>query len=196
MRIPARLPDLLLGGAVGIFLAASLALALPGAASSNADAAVEPVETGGFAFSFERTVPGTPRETYDALTGDISGWWDHTVSSTPSRLYIEAKPGGGFYEVFDESGDGVRHAVVTAAERGALLRFEGPLGLAGNALVMVATYELSEVGSEGTSTNLKVSVHAAGEMREDWAWAVEGVWHHFIDERFVPYMEAGGRDGS
>jgi len=195
MRIPARLPDLLLGSAVGIFLAASLALALPGAASSNVDAAVEPVETGGFAFSFERTVPGTPRETYDALTGDISGWWDHTVATNPHRLYIEPRPGGGFYEVFDESGDGVRHAVVTAAERGVLLRFEGPLGLAGNALFMVATYELAEVGDEGTSTNLKVSVHAAGELQEGWADEVQSVWHHFIDERFVPYMEGGGRAG-
>ncbi|MCK5484236.1 MAG: hypothetical protein KAJ13_11050, partial [Gemmatimonadetes bacterium] len=74
-----------------------------------------------------------------------------------------------------------------------LLRFEGPLGLAGNALFMVATYELEEVGLEGTSTHLKVTVHAAGEMQEGWAETVEGVWHHFIDERFVPYMEAGGR---
>ena len=85
--------------------------------------------------------------------------------------------------------------MVTAAERGALLRFEGPLGLAGHALYMVATYELAEVGLEGTSTNLKVTVHAAGELQDGWAETVEGVWHHFIDERFVPYMEAGGRAG-
>ena len=97
--------------------------------------------------------------------------------------------------MFDESGDGVRHAVVTAAERGALLRFEGPLGLAGHALHMVVTYELAEVGLEGTSTMLTVTVRAAGEMQEGWADTVEDVWHHFIDERFVPYMEAGGPAG-
>jgi len=193
MRIPEHLRDLALGAAGGIFLAAVLGLALPGDAASTADKPAEPVETGGFAFTFERTVPGSPRETYDALTGDISGWWDHTFANEPYRLYIEPKPGGGFYEIFDKSGDGVRHAVVTAAERGVLLRFEGPLGLAGNALFMVATYELEEVGLEGTSTHLKVTVHAAGEMQEGWAETVEGVWHHFIDERFVPYMEAGGR---
>lgn len=192
MRIPARLRDFVLGATGGLFLAAMLGLAFPSAPAPTADQPAESVETGGFAFTFERTVPGSPRDTYDALTGDISGWWDHTFSGTPHRLYIEPRPGGGFYELFNESGDGVRHAVVTAAERGSLLRFEGPLGLAGHALFTVATYELAEVGLEGTSTNLKVTVRAAGEMEEGWAETVEGVWHHFIDERFVPFVEAGG----
>jgi len=195
MRIPARLRDLVLGATGGIFMTGMLGLGFPGDEAPAADPPAEAIETGGFAFTFERTVPGSPRVTYDALTGDISGWWDHTVSGNPDRLYIEPRPGGGFYEVFNESGDGVRHAVVTAAERGVLLRFEGPLGLAGHALHMVATYELAEVGLEGTSTNLKVTVHAAGELQDGWAETVEGVWHHFIDERFVPYMEAGGRAG-
>jgi len=201
MRISTRFRDLALGVTAGALLAVFFGSALPGDAATGGDPAipavqsVETVETGGFAFSFERTVPGTPRQTFDALTGDVSGWWDHTFSSAPYRLYIEPTPGGGFYEIFNESGDGVRHAVVTAAERGVLLRFEGPLGLAGNALFMVATYELAEVGAQGTSTNLKVTVHAAGEMQDGWAEAVEGAWHHFIDERFVPYMEAGGRAG-
>ncbi len=196
MRIPARLRDLVLGATGGVFLAGMLGLGFPGDVVPTADRPAEAIETGGFTFTFERTVPGTPRVTYDALTGDISGWWDHTFSGNPYRLYIEPRPGGGFYELFNESGDGVRHAVVTAAERGALLRFEGPLGLAGHALHMVATYELAEVGLEGTSTNLKVTVHAAGEMQDGWAKTVEDVWHHFIDERFVPYMEAGGRAGN
>ena len=194
MRIDARRRNLALGATSGVLLSAILGLTLPGDATSTASSPAESVQTGGFTFTLERTVPGTPRETYDALTGDNGGWWDHTFAKNPYRLYIEPRPGGGFYEIFDESGDGVRHAVVTAAERGALLRFEGSLGLAGNALLMVATYELEEVGREGASTHLTVTVHAAGELREGWAEEVESVWHHFIDERFVPYMEAGGRD--
>ena len=194
MRIPARLRDLALGAVAGVLLTGMLGLgSAPG--SSTADSQAEAIQTGGFEFTLQRTVPGTPGATYDALTGDISDWWDHSFSGDPYRLYIEARPGGGFFEEFNESGDGVRHAVVTAAERGVLLRFEGPLGLAGHALHMVTTYELAEVGLEGTSTNLKVTVRAAGEMQDGWAETVEGVWHHFIDERFVPYVEASSRDG-
>lgn len=140
-----------------------------------------------FAFSIETQLHGMPEAVYEQLTGDISPWWDHTFSENPHQLYIEAKPGGGFYEIFDESGDGVRHAVVTAAHRGKLLRMEGPLGLAGHALTLVSTYHLSTVND---STLLKVEVHGAGEYKEDWPKVIESVWHHLIIDRFQPYWEA------
>jgi hypothetical protein len=137
----------------------------------------------------EIVLPGSPEEIFDAVTGDVSGWWDHSFSGHPFRFYIEPKPGGGFWEIFDAAGNGVRHAVVTAADRGRLLRFEGPLGLAGNALFMVTTYTLEPAGSD--STRLKLSIHAAGELQEGWAAAVDGVWKHFLGERLQPYLAAG-----
>jgi hypothetical protein len=185
-----RIPVFAAGALAGI-----LVTALLGSARTDARTAADALDTGGFEFSFARTVPGSPGDTWNALTGDVSGWWDHSFSGNPYRLYIEPRPGGGFYEIFDASGDGIRHAVVTAAERGLLLRFEGPLGLAGHAVQMVATFELSEVGLEGTSTNVRVTVRAAGEMHEGWPETVEQVWHHFIDEQFVRFMEAGGKAG-
>jgi uncharacterized protein YndB with AHSA1/START domain len=151
---------------------------------------VEPLTVGGFSFVLELTLPGDPETIYDAATGDISGWWDHSFSGKPARLDIEAKPGGGFWEIFDDSGDGVLHARVTFAQRGKLLRFEGPLGLTGHAIQMVTTYELEP---KGDSTAMKVTVRAAGEMQERWPQAVEGAWRHFLFERFKPYVEAGRR---
>ena len=73
MRIPARLRDLVLGATGGIFMTGMLGLGFPGDEAPAADPPAEAIETGGFAFTFERTVPGSPRVTYDALTGDISG---------------------------------------------------------------------------------------------------------------------------
>ena len=137
----------------------------------------------------EIVLPGSPAAVYDAVTGDISAWWDHSFSEHPNRLYIVARPGGGFWEIFDADGNGVRHAVVTAADRGKLLRFEGPLGLAGHALHMVTTYTLEPAGSD--STRLKVSVHAAGELQEGWPATVDAVWKHFLVERLQPYLEDG-----
>ena len=141
---------------------------------------------GAFAFTHEYTLPGTPEEIFDAISGDISGWWDHSFSEKPYKLYIEAKPGGGFYEIFDKSGDGVLHAAVTAAQRGKLLRFVGPLGLAGNAIDLTNTYTFAAVGDD--STRLTLDVHAAGEMQPKWPAVVEKVWRHFLGEQFVNFV--------
>jgi hypothetical protein len=167
---------------------ALLSLATPSAARAE----VQQAHTGAFITSHRLTLPGRPEVIYDALTGDLRGWWDHTFSNPrpPSRFFLEAKPGGGFYEYFDPEGkDGVRHATVIYAHRGKLLRFEGPLGLSGNAVTFVTTYAFEPVGAD--STTLTVTAHCAGEFQESWPNVVDGVWHHFIVERFKPYVEAG-----
>ena len=142
-----------------------------------------------FSFEKEVTLPGTPEEIFDAATGDISGWWDHSFSGNPKKLFIEAKPGGGFYEIFDDEGNGVLHATVIYLQRGKMIRFDGPLGLSGRAVQVVTTYEFSETGND--STLMKISVHGSGEMEEGMPAIVENVWNHFIYERFKPYVEAG-----
>jgi hypothetical protein len=83
----------------------------------------------------------------------------------------------------------VKHAEVIFAQRGKLLRFEGALGFSGKALEMVHTYEFEAVGAD--STRLALTVRAWGEMEEGWAAAADGVWHHFLVERFKPYVESG-----
>jgi hypothetical protein len=148
------------------------------------------LEYGAFSFTKELTLPGIPEEIYEAATGDISGWWDHSISKDPVEFYIEPIPGGGFWEFFDDEGNGVLHATVIAADRGKLLRFDGPLGLAGAAIHLVTTYNFEPSG--GDSTYMKIAVHGAGEVVEDTPAIVEKVWEHFIFERFKPYIETGG----
>jgi hypothetical protein len=150
---------------------------------------VSELRYGSYKISHELTLPGSPQSLYDAITGDISGWWDHTFSDSPLRFYIEAKPGGGFYEIFDEEGNGVLHATVIVADRGKLLRFDGPLGLSGRAVKIVHTYTFSPVGTD--STRITLSVHMSGEIDEDLAKIVDQVWTHFLFERFKPFIEEG-----
>jgi len=142
-------------------------------------------------FSFEKvvTLPGSPETIFDAVTGDISGWWDHSFSDSPKKFFIEARPGGGFWEIFDEKGNGVLHATVIYSDRGKLLRFDGPLGLSGKAIQVVTTYTFNPVGSD--STLFQVSVHAAGEVDEGVPQIVESVWNHFIFEQLEPYIKSG-----
>ncbi|NWG27509.1 MAG: SRPBCC domain-containing protein [Ignavibacteriaceae bacterium] len=142
-----------------------------------------------FSFVKQVTLPGTPEIIFDAVTGDISGWWDHTFSGNPKKFYIEPFPGGGFWEIFDNEGNGVLHARVIYAHRGKMLRFDGPLGLSGKAIQVVTTYKFEPVGTD--STLFKVSVHAAGEVEEGLPAIVERVWEHFIFEQLEPYIKSG-----
>jgi hypothetical protein len=140
-----------------------------------------------FSFEMHFTYPGDPVFVYNHLTGDISEWWDHSFTENPHKLYIEARPGGGFYEIFDESGDGARHATVIYAERGEMLRMEGPLGLSGQALTLVCTYSLK--ATDDNSTRLTLQVNGAGDFAAETPEIVKQVWEHFLWEQFQPYIE-------
>ena len=150
---------------------------------------VAPLTPSGFTVTHEVVVPGSPEIVYDAFTGDIKPWWDHTWSEKPKSLYIEPKAGGGFYELFDDSGNGALHATVITAWRGKLLRLDGPLGLAGDAMTMVHTLEFAARGTD--STHIELTVNAAGQIEDQIPVAVDGVWKHFLIERFKPYIESG-----
>lgn len=169
---------------------AILALALTlAAAGAQAEVTELPAEqTGTFRSVNVVTISGSPELIWENLTGDISGWWDHSWSEHPFKLFIEPKPGGGFYEIFDEEGNGVLHATVIAAVPGELLRMDGPLGLAGRAVDVVTTYELA---AEGDSTVVTVTCSLSGEIDSELAKVVDGVHYHFIGEQLKSYIESG-----
>jgi uncharacterized protein YndB with AHSA1/START domain len=146
------------------------------------------LKTGAFQVQQELVLPASPAEVYDAATGDISGWWDHSFSEHPKKLYIEAKPGGGFYEIFDDAGNGALHATVIYADRGKKIRFTGPLGLSGQAITLVTTYEFLP---DPAGTKMRVTCNVSGEIADGEDKIVEAVWHHFIFERLKPYIESG-----
>jgi len=146
------------------------------------------LKTGAFQVQQELVLPASPEEVYDAATGDISGWWDHSFSQHPKKLFIEAKPGGGFYEIFDDAGNGALHATVIYADRGKRIRFTGPLGFSGQAVTFVTTYDFLP---DPAGTKMRVTCDVSGEISDGEDKIVDAVWHHFIFERFKPYIESG-----
>lgn len=162
-------------------------LSIPLAAWSRSEGP-RPLEARGFAFELSVTVPAEPRAAFDAFTGDVSGWWDHTFSEHPASLVLEPRPGGAFLERFDESGDGARHAEVTYVKRGEELQFVGPLGLAGVGANIQLHHRVRFAAAEGEGTRVALSVRAIGEVEDGWPAAVEGVWRHFLLERYAPYV--------
>ncbi len=142
----------------------------------------------GYTIEQEVLLPVSPGTAFDIMTGDITPWWDHSMSENPQAMYIEPSPGGSFMEIFDDNGNGVRHAVVTYADRGKLLRFEGPLGLSGRAITMVTTWEFAVIES---GTRVSCTCNISGQIDDEWAAAVQGVWYHFLVEQLLPYVESG-----
>lgn len=165
-----------------------IGLAMLCAGPREAAAEVQSKDSTGFTVTQEIALPGSPAEVFDAFTGDVTGWWDHSFSKNPKAMYIEPKPGGGFFEIFDAEGNGALHARVTYVEKGKLLRFTGPLGLAGRPIEMVHTFKFTDREQGGTL--LRLDLEAMGRIQDGWAEAVDGVWKHFLFERFRPYLEA------
>ena len=139
-------------------------------------------------FAFDVTVPGDSLSVYRTFAGDVTPWWDHYFSpEKPYKMFIEAKPGGGFYEYFDAEGNGVKHAEVTIALPGKLLRMEGPLGLTGQAMHGVYSLEFSGKGTD--STKIAFSTNLSGQIDKNVGNIVEQVWRHFLISRFKPFVE-------
>ena len=165
-------------------ISALMFLLLPGLLCSE----TKELKTGAFQVTQEVILPAKPEAVYDAVTGDITGWWDHSFSGKPKQLFIEAKPGGGFWEIFNDAGDGVLHARVIYAERGKRLRFTGPLGFSGQAVDVVTTYDFLP---DPAGTKLKLTCNVAGQITDGEDKMVDAVWHHFLVERLKPYIESG-----
>lgn len=165
----------------------AVALAILSCAQQAAFSQIKETKLSGFTIEQEVVLPASPAEVYDAVTGDISPWWDHHFSAKPARLFIEPKPGGGFYEIFNDAGDGALHATVILAERGKRLRYAGPLGFSGSATEFVVTYDLAP---DPAGTRLHLRVNLAGQIPDGTEKTIAGIWNHFLVERLKPYLES------
>lgn len=133
-----------------------------------------------------------PEVAWNAFTGDVSGWWDHSFSGSPARFILEARPGGSFIELFDDQENGVEHARVTFVQAPERLHFSGPLPFNGLAMTMhhiVSFQPLTGDDGEVAATEVIVTVNAFGKLEAGWDAAVDGVWHHFLVERLKPFIE-------
>ncbi len=139
-------------------------------------------------FSFEQdySYPGTPDFIFEKITGDISPWWDHSFSDNPDSLFIQAWPGGGFYEYFDGPENGALHARVIYSDKGKILRMNGPFGLSGYALDMTVTYNFSKLGKD--SAKLSLLVNGIGNIPTGIDTIIAKVWDHFLGKRFSEYI--------
>ncbi len=174
----------------GGILAAAQSASLP-ALAGNSDTPTSSAAT----VTLSAHLPASRSEVWDALTGDISGWWDHRFSTaTPAKFAIEARPGGHFIELFDPQGAaGVIHATVIYVQPEEKLVLDGPLGFNGEAVQIVTTLTLAADSAAETVVTAKVAM--AGALPTGAARAVGAVWDHFLNTRLKGYLAAGCRGG-
>lgn len=169
----------------------SLLPALMGLAVLAQEPAVESFQPQGFVTSLTVEIAAPVEAVFEAATGDVTGWWDHSFWPDPAQMVIEPRFDGRFYERFEADQDnGSLHARVIFVNAPHELRLHGPLGLSGRAVDLVSSWRL-DAAADGAATAFTVELHMAGEVDAELAGVVRTVWHHFIAERLKPYVEAG-----
>lgn len=160
-------------------------------AVSAQEPTVVPFEPQGFVTSVSVDIAAPVADVFDAATGDVGGWWDHSFWPDPAEMVIEPRFGGRFYERFEAGREnGSLHARVIFVNAPHELRLHGPLGLSGRAVDLVSNWRL-EAADDGRATAFTVELHMSGEIDAELAGTVRRVWHHFIAERLKPYVETG-----
>lgn len=152
---------------------------------------VDEFQPQGFRTQIAVEIDAPVADVFDAATGDITGWWDHSFWQDPAEMVIEPEFGGRFYERFEaDSDNGALHARVIFVRAPHELRLHGPLGLSGRAVDMVTSWTLTET-QDGHGTQFAIALHLSGEIDAELAGVVRSVWVHFIEGRLKPYVEAG-----
>lgn len=152
---------------------------------------VEAFPVQGFRTSIEVLIEAPVETVFQAATGDVTGWWDHSFWPDPAEMVIEPVFGGRFYERFEPGSDnGTLHARVIFVRAPHQLRLHGPLGLSGRSVDLVTSWTL-EADEAGTGTRFRIDLAMSGEIDAELAGIVRQVWVHFIEGRLKPYVEAG-----
>ncbi len=141
----------------------------------------------------EETIEAPAEKVFDALTGDISGWWGFPFLLSPDdavSVTIDPKLGGLFYESWGDDGSGVILGTVTRLKKGRRLSIQGYMSLPGP-LAGLIDFQLTP--NSPTSTTVKLFHSAFGTF--DWQANrhYEPGWKHLLNIRLKQHVEQGRR---
>ncbi len=170
----------------------TVAVALPLLLAVRPAPAASQSPPSGFVVHHETHIDAPPARVYEALVGEIGGWWnpEHTFSGDARNLSLDDGPGGCLCEELP-GGGGVEHLRVVYVDPPRLLRLSGALGpLQGSALAGTLTWTLA--AADG-GTRLELTYAVGGFMEggfEGIAPAVQSVLAGQMG-RLRRYVETG-----
>jgi DNA-binding transcriptional ArsR family regulator/uncharacterized protein YndB with AHSA1/START domain len=128
-----------------------------------------------------------PVQVFRALTEEIDAWWSYRVAAD-STIWLEAVPGGRFYEAF-AGGGGALYARVTYVRPGEALRFKGTMGLPDDACTNLIQMRLAPRAAGETRLTL---VHRfPGNVSAITVETFERSWKELLCQHFKGYVEQG-----
>lgn len=164
-----------------------------------ADAVGEVLATaaGGFVVAHEIRLQGSPARAFDALTDEVSAWWDarHSYSGRAASFTLEARAGGCFCERLDNGGS-VEHMRVVFAAPGQRLRMIGGLG---PLQAMGASGPMDfELSADGDGTRLRFRYTVSGFTPDGLTAMAEPVNQVLGGQlaRLAAYLKSGDPDAA
>ena len=141
----------------------------------------------------EISLRATPDAVFGALTAGIDSWWP-ARHVNGSRMILEPYVNGRFYEAFDETGQGVLHAIVTFIKQDEEIRLRGSLQFgdgAGYGPVPDSTVRIV-LAADGGVTRVTLSHYFGGDATAERLAATRRQWRDIL----VRHRQDQGSSGS
>jgi uncharacterized protein YndB with AHSA1/START domain len=133
----------------------------------------------------EHVINAPRAKVFKALTQDVQSWWSHSIAED-SRIHLDAKLGGHFYEEFKQGG-GLLYATVIWLKPGEEIELMGPMGWDGP-VTGVFCYTLEEKDS---STLVKLEHKFFGPLSDETEGMYTEGWRELLGEDLKKYIEDG-----
>lgn len=138
----------------------------------------------------EVLIDGTAQHVFEALTGQVGDWWPHRFKPGASRVVLEPRLGGRFYEdwgTVDGRQTGALYGEITYFDPPTALCIRGSFGMRGAAIVT----KWHRLEPRGPQTLLRVSLHASGEIPDDVMRAYQAGTREVLVGALKPFVETG-----
>ena len=136
----------------------------------------------------ELSLQAAPEQVFRALTDEIDAWWGYRIT-TDSRIYLESRVGGRFYEAFNNGG-GALYAIVTYLKPGEEIRLNGSMGLADEAASNLVHFSLRQ--QHGT-TRLRLTHRFLGRVNAVMVDTFKRSWEDLLPQQLKAFVEQGHR---
>ena len=137
----------------------------------------------------EVELPNPSEQVYQALTDEIDDWWSYRIFAE-SRMYLEARVGGRFYESFKDGG-GALYATVTYLMPGEEIRLSGSMGLVDEGVTNFIHINLQSV-SPGT-TLLTLAHRFVGQVNAITVDTFKRSWVELLSHHLKDFVDSGVR---